>query len=140
MTDHVFMFQGGRIYQSIQSLTLVNNTAKTIDTEIGAYRLWLTHLKATNPDNVTRDINVEIYKEAAKTNHLRKLTYQAAVAAGGRIEWPNSITGAADKTGLYAPIFLEEFNVLTVVWAAGGASAGATDADGLVIEGMAMEV
>lgn len=135
MNNFAWNFQGGKLNQSVISVTLVNNTAKTIDITVPAGKRWMfLGLKITNPDNVARNINVHLYKEAGKTNLIKRILVQTGVAASGERYYPNSVTATLTVMSFYVPTFLEGGNTIESVWAAGGASAGGTDADGLVIE------
>lgn len=143
MSEQVYAwtFQGGDLKQVVTSVVLVNATAKTLDTVVPTGKRWkLLGVKAINGDDVTRDINVFIYKEPAKTNVLRKLIrIDAVLANGGVCQWPNYHVTTTATTGcnaLHQPaeVILAAGNVISVVWATGGASTGATDTDGLVIE------
>lgn len=134
MSQFVWTFPGGKLKQPVTSLTLVNNTEKVEDIAVPTGKIWvLLSVKARNPDDVTRDISVRTYKEAAKTNQISILTTQTVVPASV-VQWPNT-----DPSSLYRQIpsvpaeLLAAGNVLEITWAAGGASAGGTDADGLVI-------
>lgn len=130
------MFLGGDHQQSVTSVTLANNTAKTIDTIVPTGERWfLINVKVTNPDDVNRVFTCHIYKEAAKTNDVKNLLYVAALtASGGTSNWPNTNGNFGGTVEMWAPVVLSAGNTLSATWAAGGASAGGTDADGLVVE------
>ena len=132
--DKVFAetFPSGSVKSSITSITLVNNTSKTQDIVVPSDCVWvLESVRFTNPDNVDRSVNVKIFKEAAKTNELAFL-FSATVTAGSVGHYPavasNVVLG---HTGY--PLTLGAGYVISVTWAAGGVSAGGTDADGLTI-------
>lgn len=131
-------FPGGKLKQEVTSVVLVNNTLKVIDTTVPAGKQWkLIGVKALNIDDVDRTVTINVYKEAGKTNLLRELNKGALGAnAGEHLHWPSEgvSTGEADHTSQWADIPLVPGNTINVQWAAGGASTGATDADGLVIE------
>jgi len=134
-----------RLKQEVTSVTLVNNVTKTIDTVVPQGERWfLLNVKATNPDDVVRDLTIALYKEAAKTNKLRLLLLQAALAANAakEAEWPSKLVSTNDSSclGSYAPIVLDAGNTISVIWTTGGASTGATDADGLVVEYLKVEI
>lgn len=129
-------FPAGKIGQEVTSVTLANNTAKTVDTTVPAGKKWiLISIKITNPDDVQRTCSMYKYKEAAKTNVI-KIYDSSAVGAGGTAQHPNSITGVRTATEFHPQPaeILAPGNTISVGWAAGGASSGGTDADGLVIE------
>lgn len=134
MTTFALVFQGGKLNQQVTSVTLVNNTAKTIDTTVPAGKRWLLlGIKMNNSDSVARDVSMRIYKQAAKTNLVHELGIFSAVAAGATRVWPNVVTGVHFSQAWF-PIILEAGNTIQTQWATGGASAGGTDADGLVVE------
>jgi len=137
-----WIFWGGKLVQAVTSIVLVNATAKTQDTTVGTGKRWLLlGIKAVNGDDVTRNITMSIYKEAAKTNLLRNLYYEAAIGAnGGVAQWPNCQIQITNYLHNWAPILLEAGNTISVVWASGGASTGSTDADGLVVEYLEVDV
>lgn len=127
---------------SVTSITLVNNTAKTqsLASLIPAGFIGeILSIKITNPDNVGRDVTVWI--EDASGNEIFFLLAGQALAAGIRAQFPNTwVTttvgdGRADGGGGKGkPALLFAGDVVKVLWAAGGASAGGTDADGLVVK------
>jgi len=126
-----------RLRQIVTSVTLVNNTAKTIDTTVPTGKKWrLLNIKATNPDDADRNIQAKIWKEAAKTNYLAFLGLAGVSASlAETFHVPNHFMDATNMKYLNRKdFFLDEGNTIEVVWATGGASTGATDADGLIIE------
>lgn len=127
-------FPAGQIHQEVTSLTLVNNTSKTVDVAVPAGKVWmLLGVKITNPDDVNRDCSISLYKEAAKTNLLRILAADT-LAAGATLTYPNSVTGEKSEQNLYSPHPLAAGNILSLLWTTGGASTGGTDADGIMLE------
>ena len=140
MTDLIYIFQGGRKVDSVTSVTLVNNVTKTIDTTVPTGKRWfLIQVKTSNVDNVARVLTVRVYKEAGKTNILRILGSKSSLQ-NERMQYPSSITGDAKVTWFPAVVILDEGNTITAEYTAGGASAGGTDADGLVIEYLEMSM
>lgn len=131
-----WVFHGGELVQDVTSVTLANNTAKTVDTVVPSGKRWLLlSIKVTNPDNVDRVVVINKWKEAAATNKIK--TYlSTTVTAGGAVERHTGFTpsSTSNQVGIQYPEILDEGNLIRASWAAGGASAGATDADGLVIE------
>lgn len=124
----------GKISVSVTSITLVNNTAKTVDlsTSSGKRRRLLS-VSATNPDDVNRQFYLTHYKEGGKTTKIQILLDVAALAAsGGRVEWPNTMTDQEDNSPAWHPVITLPSHVWSAIWEAGGASAGGTDADGLI--------
>lgn len=126
---------GGRLVQKVVSITLANNTGLLEHTNVPANKRWLLlGIKVNNPDDVARYVVIFKYKEAARTNLIRMLAINTALGANAELCWPNTdaditIGSPANHTEIFVG-----GNVLTVNWVAGGASAGGTDADGLVIE------
>jgi len=121
----------------------VNNTAKTQDITVPQGERWvLLGVKMANGDDVTRDVSCMVYKEAAKTNLLKSLFYYAAVGAGSIRLWPSWPSGGTSGAFIYQThlIVLDPGNTLSCIWATGGASTGAVDADGLVVEYLKVEI
>lgn len=129
------IFPAGELKQAVTSITLVNNTAKTQDVTVPAGVMWkVLNIKAINQDDVNRNITIVKYKEAAKTNFIKNLAYKANVAAGGgSLQWPNTQSGNDFPSAWHEEIAVTG-NTYAITWAAGGASTGSVDADGLVIE------
>lgn len=129
----------GKLVQPITSVTLVNNTEKIIDKTVPSHKRWLLlSVKMVNCDNVARTLSIQKWKEAAITNHIKTLT-TAATAAAARLQYPNSSNNLWDYSPLPQLEILSAGNTLRFIWGAGGVSAGATDADGLVIEYLEVE-
>lgn len=125
----------GKKVTSVTSITLANNTAKTVDKAPGIGKKWLLlGFKFTNPDDVARDVNVIKYKEAAKTNQIKVLFSESGIAASAYRQWPEAASNNLIQKRPPWPEILNEAETLEFAWAAGGASAGGTDADGLVVE------
>lgn len=128
------VFPGGRLQQKVISVTLVNNTLKTVDTVVDQNQRWiLLNVKVVNCDDVQRTVTVRKFKEVAKTNLIAVLA-TGAIPTVTMLNWPNTITGSLYTNSHPQLVILETANVISVEWAAGGASGGGTDADGLVIE------
>lgn len=135
----------GRHIQEPTSVVLVNNTAKTILVTVPVGQRWkLLGVRITNIDDVTRDVTVIIYKEAAKTTILRCLMLEAALAASAAEDllWPSERIDTDDhiEASNAHEIILSAGNTIEVVWATGGASTGATDADGLVVDRLEADI
>jgi len=132
-----------RLKQEVTSITLVNNTKKTEDVTVPQGERWLLlNVKMANNDDVTRDIRCTIYKEAAKTNMIRHLMFYAAVPTNAYRQWPSWPSGGTSGSATFqnALVILDSGNTLDCIWEAGGASAGAVDADGLVVEYLKVEI
>lgn len=132
-----FSFPGGELKQEVTSVTLVNNTVKTVDVPVPAGKKWvLKSIKTSNPDDVARGITWYKYKEAGKTNLIYTMFVQAALGAAGVRVINSTMVRTTNNDYGYIPdedVWVAG-NTLSIVWAAGGASAGGTDADGLIIE------
>lgn len=142
MSSIISVFPGGRHLQAVTSVTLVNNTAKTIDTTVPDGKRWLLlNVRMNNPDDVARTERIWIYKEAAKTNFLRELLDSSINASAGGSFPSNEMSDVVDMQarGL-PPIILSAGNTIQAYWGAGGASSGGTDADGLVVEYLELSV
>jgi len=139
MAQMAWTRHAGQKKNNITSVTLVNNTLKTIDVTVPSGKQWLLlSIRVVNSDDVTRAISVLRYQEAGKTNLLDSIVVED-VGAGGFQQMPNRVTGNAATIGRYSrgahmPTVMDGGETISVIWAAGGASTGATDADGLVIE------
>ena len=136
MSQFVWTFSGGKPVQEVTSVPLVNNTALTIDKTVPAGKIWLLKsIKIVNPDDVGRSVTVVIYKEVAKTNTLDLIISGITITAAATRMLPSFIaTSWASSSGLFKDKMMVAGNVLSITWAAGGASAGGTDADGLIVE------
>jgi len=128
-------FPAGYITESVTSVTLANNTAKTQDVTVPDDTVWAVQsMQMGNPDNVARACYIKIYKTSSKTIKLLDLVSHGAVAAGSALIYPNLDTGSYNKAcNLGYPLVLKAGYTIEFTWAAGGASAGGTDADGQVI-------
>jgi hypothetical protein len=140
VTDISWTFPGGKLKQEVTSLTLVNNTAKTIDIPVPTGKLWVLHiLKVVNADDVGRTIEVVVYKEAAKTNIIAILISAWPVDPLGTAAytdtfiWPVADHFYSTNAKSNLTMLLTEGNVISITINAGGASSGGTDADGIVI-------
>lgn len=124
----------GRLQEPVTSVVLANNTALDVSTTVPAGKRWiLLQVKMGNPDNVSRNLTIDIFKEAALTSRLFSLIVVMACSAAAERQWPNSSTGNVSGLYLACLVILEAGNTIHTQWAAGGASTGGTDADGLVI-------
>lgn len=134
--DEVFAhsWPAGEVVVDVTSVTLANNTAKQNLITVPANTIWvLQSLKVTNPDDVNRVITIILYKEAALTNIIASFASET-VATTARLQLPHNAPGAnieafQDIRGMV----LGPGATIWINWAAGGASAGGTDADGQVI-------
>lgn len=150
MVDIVFAetFMGGILKYNITSVVLVNNTAKTIDISVPVGMRWrILHAKQVNDDNVDRAADVNIFDVAAATNMLDTLIKANTLTkSGGRQDWPSDAHADADENNGRQPVILDGADpissspIIRFYWAAGGASAGSTDADGCVLIILEMRV
>jgi len=128
-------FPRGTLKAAVTSITLVNNTGKVQDVTVPDDTIWeLISIKITNPDNVARDFNAIVYKEAAKTNEIQQIMSLGAIASLAKYTVPND--SPALNTAICSAVrgmLLGPNWTINCIWSAGGASAGGTDADGLVI-------
>ena len=142
--------EDGKIIHDVTSLTLVNNTAKTLNIVAPVGKKWLVvSIKVTNPDDQARTVYGILWKEAANTNKVMGLFYKADLAASGEIcspsYSPTAIGAYQSQGGL--PILLKgrtasgatDDTEIVITWATGGASAGGTDADGLVVTALELD-
>jgi len=124
----------------IRSVTLVDNTALALTLSVtdALTQFLLLNIKAVNCDDVARVITVTKYAEAAKTNNVKTL-FTISRNAGATFNWPNSTMAEVGTIPLgLKPELLVSPAVIVVNFAAGGASTGAIDADGLVFEYLRM--
>lgn len=137
------IFPGGTKKVKITSVTVVNNTLLSHLVTVPKDERWLLiGIRQVNPDNVDRACQVFLWNEKAKTSKLRTLLSNT-VLAGGAYEqcWPNQYYNSGiNQSNCPHPVIMEEGNTLEFVWAAGGASTGATDADGQVVEYLEIDV
>jgi len=140
LSQFTWTFPGGKPKQEVTEVVLVNNVQKIIDITVPTGKIWiLLRTKIVNCDDVGRNITVSKYKEAGKTNLIASFIRGIAVGASAVVYIPNpyvqaTIASAIPDTILQNPEIFVAGNTLSITWAAGGASTGATDADGLVIE------
>lgn len=129
-------FPAGAKKIAVTSITLVNATSKTQDVTVPSGKRWiLLGIEITNPDSVNRAVTINHYKEAAKTNFVEFMGYLAALGSLGRYHIPNTITGTSDVThGRRLPKPMDPGETIEIIWSSGGASAGGTNAAGLVVE------
>ena len=127
-------FKGGYIYTSVNSLTLVNNTAKANDFTVPDDTVWiLQNIRGTNPDDVQRTVSIIIYRTNAVTNRIRDV-FNAAVGAGAVFNVPNDNPLAnSTKCADIKDFVLGAGNTIRIYYDAGGASSGGTDADGIIL-------
>jgi hypothetical protein len=134
--DKIFAetFPSGSIKTSVTSVTVVNNTTKTVDISVPTDTVWaIQSIKVVNPDDVARTVGINLYNEVAKTNQIALLT-AASVGAGGLIHYPsNAAVENSELTRTGYPLVLGPGMTINIVLAAGGASSGGTTADGIVI-------
>jgi len=130
-----YIAQGGRLVQKVVSITLVNNVTLNEHVDVPANKRWvILGIRAVNCDDVNRAMAFEVYKEAAGTNLLRRLTYNTGILANGAaLQYPSYGTDTG-STNHYGPVILQGGNRITTIFVAGGASTGGTDADGLIVE------
>lgn len=130
------IFLGGELIVDVDSITLVNATAKEHLITVPSGERWLIlTMKCHNADDVTRQILIRIYKEAAKTNEIAWLVKMDATT-GTAAHWPNQDIGDQQflfMNNAWSPIVLEAGHTIQFYYASGGASAGSVDADGVVI-------
>lgn len=133
----------GRLVQEVVVITLVNNTGLTTDIVVPAGKRWLVQsIKVLNPDDVGRATSIDFYKEAAATNRIKRLAL-ADVAAVGELLWPNNTlddVDDADPRGHAWPLLVTEGNLIRIVQAAGGASAGGASVQGLVYQHLEIDI
>lgn len=124
-----------RLVQLVTEVVLANNTAKNIDTTVPAGKRWrLLNIKVANPDDVARNINILKYLEAAKTHLISTYVHIEEIGVAASLNVPSKNHTDERERELITPDIYDAGNTINVIWAAGGASAGGTDADGLVIE------
>jgi hypothetical protein len=134
--DKVFAetYPSGSIKATPTSVTLVNNTAKTVLITVPSDTVWVIQsIRVTNPDNVTRDTYLRLWKEVGMTTKIANL-YYAALNTVTDFMYPNP--NAVGNTYMEQPaenLVLGPGMTLEIYYAAGGASAGGTDAYGIVV-------
>jgi len=127
-------FAGGKHITDIDSITLANNTTLNHDIVVPAGKRWqILTIKGVNCDDVARAISMTSYNEAAATSSINLIAYNAAVGATGELMWPNDTYFPYD-------LILSAGQMIRVTFVAGGASAGGTDADGVVVSILEVDV
>lgn len=136
MSEVKWTFPGGKPKQEVTSVTLVNNTAKTVDMTVPSGKQWiLLGVRIANMDDVDRACTIRKYVTAGKTSLIAQLFSATLTATGGRGHFPGTSTSVSTRHVASNPSeFMVDGNTLSIVWAAGGASAGVVDVDGLVVE------
>lgn len=125
-------FPAGEVKVSTTSITVTNNTAKTQDITVPADEKWVIEtIKTVNPDDVARVIGGNLYLTSSKSILITALFSQSA-NANVRVQYP-SLTVSTIYNWMIPELVLGPGMTLSFTWAAGGASSGGTDADGLVI-------
>ncbi len=135
------IFLGGKKVVKIASVTLANDTLLSHLVTVPKGKRWLLlGLHQVNPDNVDRACSVYLWNEAAKTS-LITLLLGNTVLTTAKQAWPNVFynSGINQASGWH-PRILEAGYTLEFEWSAGGASTGATDADGQVVEYLEIDV
>lgn len=116
---------GGDIKSNATAVTVVNNTIKTENIEVPAGKRW--HLfggKIINPDNVARNVYIELYDE--NDVKICRLLKFVAAGPGGEAYFPNS-EATIDQVGPGAyPFPMSAGWYMQFYFGAGGASAGGT--------------
>lgn len=126
-------FPSGTVKVAETSITLVNNTAKTQDVSVPTDTIWhVQNIKVVNADDVARAVTIAIYKTSSK-NILIGQCYFVSVSAGGLLNVPNNQANTAFMNAWANGLTLPAGTTISITWAAGGASTGAVDPDGLVI-------
>lgn len=140
LQDLMRTFPGGELKQAVTSIVLVDNVAKTVDTTVPANKMWiLITVRLVNGDDVARVCALHKFKESGKTNRIK--TYAStSIAAGAALQFPGGVDTATSMKNLAQPELFVEGNTLSAIWAAGGASTGSTDADGLVLEYLELDL
>jgi len=134
------IYPGGNLINEVTSVTLVNNTAKTVDFTVPSFiRVIIKSIKVTNPDDVDRVVTFNLFLEAGKTNNLAFLQSASVGAGFNPLHWPTLDSGTTLMRKVFSPgLLMNPGNTISVVWAAGGVSAGGVDADGHVIRFLRM--
>ena len=116
-----FTFPAGEIIEGEDTSTLVNNTEKVTSLTVPTGKRWvLNGFKILNADDVVRDVYIRL-KNSSSTRLFRMFEH-GALGVGARIYGPN----ASADTLVLKPIVMESGEIVDIVWAAGGASAGGT--------------
>ncbi len=130
---------GAKKQNNVTNVVLVNNTAKTIDLSPGAGIRWLVlNARQVNGDNVNRNVNMT---HIIGSFTLKQMIQNNSLATGEPQHYPSLAHASGQETaGVWNPIIVEGAEFIRSVWAAGGASAGFDDADGLVLEVLEMAI
>lgn len=126
-------FPNGTVLCQKVSTTLVNNTAKTENITVPDDTLWYVQtFRMKNIDDVARTCIIRIFETATKTYELFVVHYNSINAGSGLMIPNNDDLGAGMGNNLQG-ILLKAGNTIEFVWAAGGASTGATNANAATI-------
>jgi len=107
------------------SVTLVNNTKKTIKKTVPVYKKWLVFgALIHNPDDVARGCQIRCLR-TDNESFGNMLAWNTTINAGDKIRVPNpSQNSQYEFAPASYPIILSEGEVIEFTWEAGGASSG----------------
>jgi len=112
------------IYQSRDSVTLENNTAKNVLLTVPAGKIWRVHaVRMHNGDDVSRDVQVKILDSSNNTLHILS---DASLTASSYKEMLNFLPTTPAAAACPNPVLIKGGNKLQLSWAAGGTSSGGT--------------
>lgn len=128
----------GRKVNNITEVVLVNATTKTIDLSPGAGIRWeVLFIKQVNGDDVNRDCNIQ-HMTAAAAARLKQIVQNNTLATTELQMYPSTAHASGQEIGGSAkrPFLVEGTEIIRFIFTTGGASTGATDADGIVVEAL----
>jgi len=112
------------LIQERTSVTLENNTSKTIDLTVPEGKIWkLWAINVFNGDDVTRNITAYIFDSAGNRLHA---IGGANVSASNYVEILSYAPTSPAKNMIAYPILIKGGNKLRIVFYAGGTSSGGT--------------
>jgi len=120
----------GKLYQERVSVTLSNNTTKTITLTVPSGKRWKVYAASmTNGDDVARTLDLYVYD--GSNNVIHRLGHDSDTPASEAREMLGHVpANAADVSSNAAMAgggaVLKAGNKLALVWWAGGASSGGT--------------
>lgn len=107
------------------SVTLVNNTAKTVDLTVPSNERWIPrHGYIKNFDDVTRTCRVQIYND--DDVRIGFLLYDTAIVAAGYQIFPNKAQSSSRELDDQLELIMLPGWYIRFQWDAGGASTGGT--------------
>ena len=117
----------GKLYQTLGTVTLVNNTGKELLLTVPDGKIWKIYaVRMHNGDDVARNQLLKVVD--SNSNSLHFLGYVANATAGNTYEMLSHIPTSPQIRAPFVggPVLVKGGNKLSLTWQAGGASSGGT--------------